>query len=191
VPQQSKKQSAVFGHADETSLHILTGTFGSGKTAILDSIGEGIRCVAEPAREVIAEQRSINGADYDPAPPVFVASILERSIRNHERARGWGGPVLFDRGVPDGIAYATHQGIDPLPATLASERYRYNIEVLLLEPWDEIYTTDELRTASFGTAVAFHEALVDAYERTGYTLVPVPRGSVEDRVAFVRDHISH
>jgi predicted ATPase len=43
---------------------------------------------------------------------------------------------------------------------------------------------------SFADTIPFHEALVDAYERTGYVLVEVPRGSVEQRSAFVRDRIA-
>jgi predicted ATPase len=173
----------------QANLHILTGAFGSGKTTILDAIGGGFHCIGEPAREIIAEHRSMNGPDNDPAPPVFVAALLQRSIRNHQVAQRLDEPVLFDRGVPDCIAYATHKGLDPTPATLASERYRYNLEVLLLEPWEEIYTTDDLRTMPFGHTLTFHLALVDAYERAGYTLVPVPRGSVEVRAAFVRDFV--
>jgi predicted ATPase len=173
------------------NLHILTGSFGVGKTTILDNIGAGVRCVGEPAREIIAEQRAINGAAYDPAPSLFVELLLQRSIEKHEAAQAGDGPVLFDRGVPDCIAYAAHRGRDVTSPTLASERYRYNREVLLLEPWEEIYTTDDLRTLSFAPTLAFHEALVEAYQRTGYTLVPVPRGSVDDRTAFVRGFIIH
>ena len=43
---------------------------------------------------------------------------------------------------------------------------------------------------SFDDTFPFHDALVDAYERTGYVMVEVPRGSVEDRAAFVRDSIT-
>ncbi|MEA2580938.1 MAG: hypothetical protein QOE83_1830 [Actinomycetota bacterium] len=171
------------------NLHILTGAFGVGKTTILYNIGAGVRCVGEPAREIIAEQRAINGATYDPAPSLFVELLLQRSIEKHEAAQAGDGPVLFDRGVPDCIAYAAHRGLDVTSPTLASERYRYNREVLLLEPWEEIYTTDDLRTLPFAPTLAFHEALVDAYQRAGYTLVPVPRGSVDDRTAFVLDFV--
>jgi predicted ATPase len=61
--------------------------------------------------------------------------------------------------------------------------------VLILEPWDAIYDTDDERTMSFEQTHPFHAALVDAYTRTGYSLVVVPTGSVEDRVAVVRGFI--
>ena len=46
-------------------LHILTGAPGSGKTAILEGLGDGVHTVGEPAREVIAVQRAVGA----PAPP--------------------------------------------------------------------------------------------------------------------------
>jgi predicted ATPase len=101
-----------------------------------------------------------------------------------------GAGALFDRGVPDCIAYAVLMGIDPAPNILASETYRYHREVLVLEPWEEIYTVDDERTMAFGDTFAFQDALVDAYECAGYALVAVPRASVDDRAAFVREFIA-
>jgi predicted ATPase len=172
-------------------LYVLTGAPGSGKTAILDNLGSDIRCVREPAREILAEQRALGGAGtHDRDPSLFVDLLLQRSIEKHEAAQRWEGPTLFDRGVPDCIAYANLMGTDPAASILASEVYRYRSEVLVLEPWEEIYVVDEERTMSFADTVPFQDALIDAYERAGYALVEVPRGSVEDRAAFVRDLIT-
>jgi hypothetical protein len=68
--------------------------------------------------------------------------------------------------------------------------HRYHSEVLVLEPWEEIYVVDEERTMSFADTVEFQELLIDAFERSGYTLVEVPRVSLENRAAFVRDCIT-
>ena len=175
-----------------TELFVLTGAPGSGKTAILDHIGADIRCVGEPAREILAEQRSTGGAGtHDRDRSLFVDLLLQRSIDKHQAAQGWEGATLFDRGVPDCIAYAVLMGIDPAPSILASERYRYHGKVLVLELWEEIYTVDDERTMSFVDTHPFHEALVDAYERAGYALVEVPRDSVDNRAAFVREFITH
>jgi predicted ATPase len=174
-----------------TNLHVLTGAPGSGKTSILDAIGAELRCVGEPAREVIAEQRAIDGdGTSDRDPSLFVDLLLRRSIEKHQAARSGAAPVLFDRGVPDCIAYASVMGVDPSPSVRAAEQYRYRDEVFLLEPWEEIYTVDDERTMSFADTLPFHEALVDAYERAGYVLVDVPRDSIERRVAFILDSIA-
>jgi predicted ATPase len=170
-------------------LWILTGAPGSGKTAILDELRGTIRCVDEPARRVLAEQRASGGTgtpDRDPAR--FVELLMEAAIADHERAVG-GGPALFDRGIPDCIAYAIHLGVDPGPSIRASDRYRYHDEVLILEPWEEIYVTDDERTMSFADTVAFHTVLEDAFDRSGYRRVTIPRGSAGDRAAFVSERM--
>jgi predicted ATPase len=77
---------------DAVDLHILTGAPGSGKTAILDGVGADIRCVGEPAREVLPEQRSAGGAGTpDRDPWLFVDLLLRRSIDKQEAAQRWGG----------------------------------------------------------------------------------------------------
>jgi predicted ATPase len=172
------------------NLFILTGAPGSGKTTILDNIGSDIRCVGEPAREILEEQRASDGAGTpDRDPSMFVELLLRRSIDKHEAAQRGEGSVMFDRGLPDCVAYAALMGTDPTPSVRASEQYRYHSEVLVLEPWEEIYTVDDERTMSFADTFAFHEALIDAYERVRYTLVEVPRGTVESRASFVRNFI--
>ena len=171
-------------------LFILTGAPGAGKTAVLDAVGDGVRRVGEPAREVLAELRAVGDTrTHDRDWAEFVGLLLERSIRKHQKAAGWAGPVLFDRGVPDCVAYATVLDVDPEPSVRAARTCRYNTDVLVLEPWEEIYSTDDERTMSFADPLAFHEVLVDAFDRSGYTLMAIPKGSVQDRAAFVLDFL--
>jgi predicted ATPase len=88
-----------------SDLYILTGAPGSGKTAILERIGADVRWVHEPAREIIAEQRSVGGAGtHDRDRSLFVELLLQRSIDKHEAVQRSDGIALFDRGVPDCIA---------------------------------------------------------------------------------------
>ena len=43
--------------------YILTGAMGAGKSTVLGELkNKGLTCVAEPAREILAEQRTIDGA---------------------------------------------------------------------------------------------------------------------------------
>jgi len=173
-----------------TNLHIVTGAPGTGKTALLRSSRTAARTVAEPAREVLAQQRSVGGdSAWDRNPERFVELLLQSSIDKYEEARMWGGVVVFDRGIPDCIAYAELAGIDPTPSIEAATTYRYNRQVLVTRPWEEIYTTDDERKGTFADAVAFHRLIESAYDRAGYTLVEIPRGPVEDRAAYVRSFI--
>ena len=169
-----------------SNLFILTGAPGTGKTAILRQLGNEFRCVDEPAREILAEQRATGGrGTWDQDPSLFVHLLLQRSIEKYAMARRSGETVVFDRGIPDCIVYAVRAGTDPTPSLEAADAHRYHSHVLFLEPWSDIYETDEERIMSFDDTVSFSQTLRDVYERSGYTLVDVPRGSVDDRAAFV------
>ncbi len=173
-------------------LFVLTGAPGTGKSAILNRLRGEFRCVDEPAREVIAEQRASGGrGTWDQDPSLFVNLLLQRSIEKYEAARASGDRVLFDRGIPDCVVYAIRAGVDPAPSLRAVDTFRYEPHVLFLEPWRDIYTTDEERIMSFNDTVSFSETLRDVYGRSGYVLVDVPPGLIDARVAFVRQFMGH
>jgi predicted ATPase len=175
------------GEGSVRNFFILTGAPGSGKTAILSRLGDGFTCVDEPAREVLAEQRATGGrGTWDRDPSVFVHLLLQRSIEKFAMARRSAGNVVFDCGIPDRVVYAVRAGIDPTPSLEAVDAYRYQPHVLFLEPWSEIYETDEERVMSFDDTMSFSEELRDVYERSGYTVVDVPRDPIGERATFVR-----
>jgi predicted ATPase len=179
------------GFAAASRLFILTGSPGSGKTAVLNRLIDEFRCVDEPARQVLAEQRISGGrGTWDQDPSLFVQLLLRRSVENYEAASGSAETVIFDRGIPDCVVYATRAGSDPSPSQMATDGYRYHRDVLFLEPWRDIYTTDEERIMSFDDTVSFSEELRDVYGRSGYVLVPVPQTSIRDRAAFIREFIA-
>jgi len=174
-----------------SSLFILTGAPGSGKSAILDRLRDDIPCVDEPAREVLAEQRASGGrGTWEQDPPLFVSLLLQRSIEKHEAAMRSGRKVLFDRGVPDCLVYALRAGTALEPSLDAANDFRYAHDVLFLEPWSEIYTTDEERIMPFEDTRSFSASLRDVYVRSGYALVEVPQRPIDDRAAFVREFLS-
>jgi predicted ATPase len=175
---------------DTGRLHILTGAPGSGKTAVLDALDPGIHRAAEPAREILARRRAAGDTNRPRDWGAFISRLLQRSIEKHEVAKRLEGTVVFDRGIPDCVAYAVILKVDPGPAREAARAYRYHPDVLILPPWEDIYTTDHERTMSFADTLPFHDALVDAYARAGYRLVEVPRDVPERRAALVRELIT-
>jgi predicted ATPase len=174
------------------SLTILTGAPGSGKTAILNAVRAQMRCIDEPAREVLAQQRA-SGGDGTPEqnPARFVDLLLQRSIANHVDGQSRNEPTLFDRGVPDCIAYAQILGTDPMPSAQAAAVHRYSAVALVTKPWEEIYTTDDERKMTFAHTVEFQRFIELAYQICGYALVEVPRGPIEQRAAFVRTFLAN
>lgn len=168
-------------------LHIITGAPGTGKTTILDNLIDlPVDTVGEPARELIAERRRPgHRGGWGGTAAEFQELLLERSIEKYHRAVAHESVALFDRGIPDCIAYALHAGLDPEPSIRAARSHRYSTRVMVTPPWEEIYTTDRDRTMSFAMTVSFHRHLVDAYDRAGYELVEIPPGTVEERTRFV------
>ena len=175
------------GPKPSSRLHVLTGAPGSGKSAILERLAAaGTSVIDEPARKILREQPSKGASGtFDRRWATFVDLLLRRSIEKYLAARRSGTDVIFDRGIPDCVAYAVHLGVDPVLSLIACQRHRYEAEVLIAAPWEHIYGVDEERTMSFEDTIGFHDAIVRAYEGAGYELTEVPRGSIEDRAAFV------
>lgn len=155
-----------------------------GKTATVDAM-RGIRRVGEPARRVVAAERALNGTGTpDQDPKRFVELMLEMSIADYLDAVSAPGPVIFDRGVPDCIAYARLLDVDPGPSIDAAARHRYHPRALVARPWRDIYTTDDERTIEFDEARRHHSLFEGAYEEVGYTLVEIPHGTVDTRASY-------
>jgi predicted ATPase len=169
--------------------HVVTGALGGGKTTVLAAIAGGVEVVAEPARELIAEHRVTTGdPEAQPDAAWFVDGLVERSVQAFRDASP-GVVTLFDRGLPDCVAHAVVSGVDQRAALEAATTHRYDEPVFLLPPWEEIYATDAMRTATFEEAADFFSAIVEAYDRLGYEPIEVPRGSVGERAAFIVDRL--
>src|SRR5690348_10262998 len=127
---------------------ILTGAPGSGKTTLLQHLRTlGFPVIAEPARQILSEQRSIDGNGLpDRDARLFVELMLSRMLGDYRQMATSFTPVFFDRGIPDTVAYASIFGFDYPPGQKAARTYRYNWRVFFAPAWEQIYTPDEERT---------------------------------------------
>lgn len=176
----------------QTNFFVLTGAPGVGKTTMLKELrAYGITCVDEPAREILAEQRA-HGGDGLPEknPARFTELLLLRSIQSFERFLNHPDTVVFDRGAVDSIGYASLFGINSKPFEEVSQNYLYNSHVFVLAPWKDIYTTDDERKMSFEATIQFHEQILSAYRRLGYSLIEVPMGTINERAKFLIDQLN-
>jgi predicted ATPase len=171
--------------------YVISGAPGSGKSTILDQLKQkGYICVDEPARAIIAEQRSIDGEGlYDRNKKLFLELMLTRSVENYNSLLKQKIIVVFDRGIPDIIGYAKLFEVDTSPAIDAAKIYQYNKNVLFLPSWQEIYTTDEDRTMSFAAAKEFGSLIKKSYIDLEYKIIEVPLASIDERLKFIERFI--
>lgn len=174
------------------NLIILTGPPGSGKTTLIEALRErGIVCVDEYARRVIAKERQTGGrgtSEQDPA--LFIHLMAKCALDDYTQWQDTTTPVVFDRGLPDLIAYAGTADLDPAEIISLSQKHRYNQTVLYTPPWSEIYTQDEERRATYEQTEAFARALERGYDDLGYKLIEVPKVPFDERIEFAATMIS-
>ena len=177
----------------KTNFYILSGAMGGGKSTVLSRLRDvGIRCVPEPAREILAEQRLIKAMGVpEKNADLFSMLMLSRSIHNYYENSTVEEAVVFDRGIPDMIAYARLFMLDETSYANAAQEFRYNSTVFYLPAWEEIYTYDSERKMSFEQAQDFGSVVRSIYEKFGYRILEVPRFSLEERVRFILDKIAN
>lgn len=164
---------------------------GAGKSTVLAQIQkQGTTIVSEPARQILKEQRAIDGTGvYDKDDKLFCELMLSRAIGLYNMHTSEKSPVIFDRGIGDHIAYFQLFNYNFEHAKKAAETYRYNPTIFVLPGWEEIYQTDDERTMSFEQANDFGVRVVEIYQELGYKTVEVPKVSAKERAEFILGNI--
>ena len=170
------------------TLFVLTGGPGSGKTTLVEALGDaGFSTCPEAGRAIIRDQTALGGPALpwnDPA--LFAELMLSWDVRSHRAASGRGNPVFLDRGVPDTIGYLRLTGIAvPAHMQTAAHRFRYNAKVFVTPPWRDIFARDDERGQTWEEAVRTHDVMVETYAGLGYQPTPVPCAGVEERLRFI------
>ena len=167
---------------------VISGGPGAGKTTLILALQEkGFRCMEEASRELIKEEVSRKGNCLPWKDlPCFALKALDRMVNQYQEACRYEGPVFFDRGIPDIIAYLKVAGI------AVSEKFheevqlnRYHEIVFVAPPWKEIYCNDEERWQSFEEATALYHMITETYKSAAYRVIVLPKASTESRVDFI------
>lgn len=179
---------------EKTNFYIITDGPGSGKTTLIETLKKrGFECVDEVGRQIIQEQIKINGdAVHSKNQIKFRDLMLSRSINTFEQVIENEKPVFFDRGIPELIGYC-HLIKSDVPDELnkATRLFRYNQNVFIMPPWQEIYSHDEERKQTWEEAVDTYHVIADSYLKAGYKLIEVPKLTLSERVNFVLEHINY
>jgi len=175
------------------NFHIFTGGPGAGKTTTLEALrARGFACVEEAARRVLRQQAECGGnATRDGDRAKYRDLTLQMMIVDYHAVTETAAPVFFDRGIPELSGYGTARGeSDPPALSGVIAECRYNPRVFLFPAWEAIYVHDDLRKHTFEHAIEVTRLCRDVYRRHGYTIVEIPRVSVEERVRFVLGNLT-
>lgn len=170
---------------------IVTGAPGTGKSSLLRLIeDEGFKVIEEPAREILSEQREIDGNGIPELnTELFRDLILSRSISKYLSTFDTEKYTFFDRGVLDTAAYSDLFNLSSDIDVNAAKRYKANNNVFIAPPWKEIFVNDRERKMSFEATFYFNESLKNYYFKLGYNLIELPLSDVRTRVEFIKKKI--
>ena len=173
-------------------LVVITGGPGTGKTTIIDAfIEQGYACLPEISRQITLEAKK-QGIEqlFLEKPLLYSELLLEGRKKQYNSAISEPIPVVFiDRGIPDVLAYMHYIG-DSYPAFFdeACKEHKYS-KIFILPPWEEIYESDDARYENFEQAKLIYNHLAETYQKYGYNLIEVPRGTVEERMQFILNQL--
>ncbi|WP_353084235.1 ATP-binding protein [Flavobacterium sp.] len=171
---------------------VIIGGPGTGKTTIIEGLlAKGFCCYPEISREVTLEAKK-QGIEqlFLENPLLFSELLLEGRKKQFYNAQKEPHNIVFlDRGIPDVLAYMHYIG-DSYPAffDLACREHIYT-KIFLLPPWEEIYESDNERYENFEQATLIYNHLTETYQKYGYHLIEVPKGTVEERISFILNQL--
>jgi predicted ATPase len=171
---------------------VIIGGPGTGKTTIIEGLlAKGFCCYPEISREVTLEAKK-QGIEqlFLENPLLFSELLLEgRKKQFHNAQKEPHNIVFLDRGIPDVLAYMHYIG-DSYPAFFDQAcRDHIYTKIFLLPPWEDIYISDNERYENFEQAKLIYNHLTETYQKYGYDLIEVPKGTVEDRISFILNQL--
>lgn len=168
--------------------YVVTGGMGFGKTTLVHALAryDGIEISAEIALQLVTEQLRIEGDLL----PWKNRHAFERELIGRRSAEFQATPsepiFLFDRGLPDTIAFLLYEGLEVSPRVYdLSFRYLYNKMVFWLPEWEEIFRNTPARPQTFEESAEVGRCLRNVYVDLGYDVIEVPKGPIEKRCTFV------
>ena len=180
--------------SERTQLVVVTGGPGSGKTTLVEALGDlGYATAPEAAIQVIAELIEEMGNEEQKAwrgrhRRAFQLRILERQLAlEAELLERRPGIAFLDRSRLDGLAYCRHFGEEPPPELLQAARScRYDRVLILDTLTDFVLRADSGRTSDREASLAIRDVLEEVYRAHGMDPIRVPELPPDERVSFVQ-----
>jgi len=171
---------------------VISGGPSSGKTSLISALEkQGYSCIHEISRAITLEARQNGIAHlFKSEPLLFSELLLKGRVDQFNQANEFESEFVFlDRGIPDIVAYLDrNQIVYPNSFVSACESHQYDA-IYILPPWKDIHVTDGERYEDYNEAKVLFEYLHKAYETYDYNHVFVPKGTIEERIHFILEHL--
>ena len=172
----------------QTNWYVITGAPSSGKTTLVQELEKlGYRVIHEVARGYIEthmkQGRTLKEIRADKRS--FENWILHAKIAI-EAELPKDHVIIFDRAIPDSIAYFEVAGLDARVAVEKSPRNRYK-KVFLLDRLP--YQVDHARIEDNQIAIRLDQRLEQSYRMLGYDVMRINAMPVEERVKIILQEI--
>jgi predicted ATPase len=175
--------------------YILTGTPGSGKTAILRALeAQGYAVVEEAATDVIALAQAKGDAEAWRSP-AFIDDILALQLSRLALAANDPGAIQFHDRAPVcthalcvHMGYAVPQSLSDAIERQAAER-TYEKKVFFIENLGFVEPT-AARRITFEDSLAFERVHEQSYRCFGFELIRIPAKPLPARVADILREVS-
>jgi predicted ATPase len=172
----------------QTEWIVIGGAPSSGKTTVVHEMFlNDLRIVPEVPR-AHAELEMAKGKtlkEIRGQPQIFQCAVVDLQILR-ERTLDPTERMILDVGLPDMVPYCNMHGVatDLIFNECRKRRYK---NVFLFDPLP--FVRDHIRTEDSGLAHKIDQEIEEAYRQLGYEPVRVPAMNVEDRIAFVLEHL--
>ena len=173
---------------------VITGGVGSGKTSIIEVLRkkQEVWVAEEQALGMISEELQKSGQLLPWTKPLeFWKPVTDKRIAQFNGAPVKNFNCVFDRGIPEPIAFLLIEGITP-PKELVevSHKYRYDV-VFWAPPWKEIYQNRPERPQSWQYAEELGLLLKKVYRSLDYEVIEVPKAAISERAQFILENIKN
>ena len=172
----------------KTNWYVITGGPSCGKTTLVHYLAFfGFAIFPETARLLIDIERAKGKTTKEVRKneAKFQKKIFKMKFKAEEKIP----PerlTIFDRGIPDSIAFFQLNNLDPTPVIKASKKRRYKKIFFLKQlPFERDYA----RTENEKLAKKISRMIYNAYVDLGYEPIIISSDKFEERVQIVLSHI--
>lgn len=170
--------------------YVITGGPSTGKTKLVGELEKvGYTTISEAARALIDQALASGKAPEElRSDEKRFQEDVAKLKQKTESQLGAETTYIFDRGMHDTLAYLRHYGYeipDWIMKLLATSTYK---KVFLLDPLAR-YVKDYARTEDEYFSQAIPALLHEAYTEYGMDVIRVPDIGLEERKAFIIEHI--